>query len=259
MKSRKSSRLGVESLERRELMAGLIALNPGTGVLTIVGSNAADTVVVSQVGGAVQVSMSHLGHNHVQAFPAPLVQSINFSGLAGNDYFRNDTNIRSTANGGSGNDMLIGGWNNDLLIGGLGDDVLLGRTGNDIMHGQDGNDRMYGGIGNDCLYGGNGNDYIRGEAGNDYIRGGLGNDDLFGDDGVDRLFGEGGADDLIGGNGNDYLDGGYDGAVDRLWGQLGADTFVQHRVWNGFAWVPEDAIMDFSAIQGDVVNNVFHP
>ena len=45
------------------------------------------------------------------------------------------TAIRLTANGGDGDDVLIGGAGNDTLIGGAGDDVLIGGPGQDILDG----------------------------------------------------------------------------------------------------------------------------
>jgi Ca2+-binding RTX toxin-like protein len=254
--------MSIQPLESRELMAGVIGLNAGT--LTILGTSANDTVVVNQIGAAVQVSMTHLGHTHTQLFPAAAVNQIFFRGYAGDDYFANNTNIRSTAYGDAGNDTLIGGSNTDILYGGYGNDRLYGRAGNDYMYGQDGDDLMYGGLGNDYMYGQNGNDRIFGEAGNDYIRGGygndllrggLGNDYLFGDAGHDSLFGDAGLDRLYGGDGNDRLDGGYDGSADYLYGQLGADTFIQHRK---FLFIAEDNLMDVTPAQGDTVVNVFH-
>ena len=40
-----------------------------------------------------------------------------------------------TADGGDGDDVLIGGRGNDTLIGGAGDDVLIGGPGQDILDG----------------------------------------------------------------------------------------------------------------------------
>jgi Ca2+-binding RTX toxin-like protein len=48
--------------------------------------------------------------------------------------------IQFTADGGSGNDVLIGSAGDDVLIGGLGDDVLIGGPGQDILNGAPGND-----------------------------------------------------------------------------------------------------------------------
>jgi Ca2+-binding RTX toxin-like protein len=221
MKSRKKSsrRLSVQSLEGRELMAGLIGLNAGN--LTIDGTNANDTVVVNQIGGVVQVSMTHLGHTHIQNFAAAAVQQITFRGYYGDDYFANNTNIRSTAFGHAGNDTLLGGGNVDLLYGGYGNDRLYGRGGNDTMFGEDGDDWMYGGIGNDYMFGQNGNDRMYGEAGLDYLRGGEGHDVLDGGADADRLFGENGNDTLLGQAGNDLVYGG--AGFDLLRGGLGDD------------------------------------
>ncbi len=49
------------------------------------------------------------------------------------------TAIRLTANGGDGNDVLIGGAGNDTLLGGAGDDVLIGGLGQDVLDGGPGN------------------------------------------------------------------------------------------------------------------------
>jgi Ca2+-binding RTX toxin-like protein len=45
------------------------------------------------------------------------------------------TGIQLTADGGDGNDVLIGGAGNDTLLGGAGDDVLIGGPGQDILDG----------------------------------------------------------------------------------------------------------------------------
>jgi Ca2+-binding RTX toxin-like protein len=47
--------------------------------------------------------------------------------------------IQLTADGGEGDDILIGGGGNDTLLGGIGDDVLIGGNGNDILDGGPGN------------------------------------------------------------------------------------------------------------------------
>ena len=44
-----------------------------------------------------------------------------------------------TANGGDGDDVLIGSAGNDTLTGGAGDDVLIGGRGHDILDGGPGN------------------------------------------------------------------------------------------------------------------------
>jgi Ca2+-binding RTX toxin-like protein len=47
--------------------------------------------------------------------------------------------IRLTADGGDGDDVLIGGAGADTLGGGAGDDVLLGGPGTDVLDGGAGN------------------------------------------------------------------------------------------------------------------------
>ena len=43
--------------------------------------------------------------------------------------------IQLTADGGDGNDIIIGGAGNDTLFGGPGDDVLIGGGGTDVIDG----------------------------------------------------------------------------------------------------------------------------
>ena len=122
-----------------------------------------------------------------------------------------DANIK--ADGGDGDDVLIGGGGNDTLKGGRGNDVILGGAGNDTLDG---------GKGNDCLFGGEGNDTLHGGKGNDWLFGGGGNDRLYGGKGNDHLYGGAGNDVLRGGRGRDTLDGG--GGFDDVRGGPGRDT-----------------------------------
>jgi Ca2+-binding RTX toxin-like protein len=85
-----------------------------------------------------------------------------------NDVVTNKTGIPMNANGGSGNDIIVGGSARDA--------VLNGGAGNDRVSGGAGNDDLYGGTGNDKLYGGGGNDELDGQAGADYLGGGAGSD-----------------------------------------------------------------------------------
>jgi Ca2+-binding RTX toxin-like protein len=50
--------------------------------------------------------------------------------------------IQLTADGGAGNDILLGGEGNDVLAGGPGDDVLIGGEGLDVLDGGDGEDTV---------------------------------------------------------------------------------------------------------------------
>ncbi len=66
------------------------------------------------------------------------------NGLAGDDVIEASGlgagAIQFQADGGDGNDVLVGGAGNDVLSGGAGDDVLIGGPGIDILDGQVGDD-----------------------------------------------------------------------------------------------------------------------
>ena len=98
--------------------------------------------------------------------------NVEFDGGTGNDRIEMHGNGTLVANGGPGNDTIIGGGLNDVLEGG---------DGNDTLQGGDGNDSLSGGMGDDILQGGAGNDT--------YIFG-----DNFGDD---TLTNTGGAADMV--------------------------------------------------------------
>ena len=223
-KKRTNRRLALERLDERAMMAANIFYNGGT--VTIVGSNGSDQASVTQYPDLISVQVN----DEVREFSNQQVKKIRFHGKNGNDKFVNNTNIRSYAYGGNGNDTLVGGSNRDVLSGGnghdtlngkAGDDRLYGGTGNDKLLGQSGNDRLYGKSGNDRLYGGTGNDKLYGQAGNDHLDGSKGHDQLFGGSGHDKLYGQAGHDKLYGGSGNDRLHG--NSGNDRLYGNSGND------------------------------------
>ena len=112
------------------------------------------------------------------------------------------------ANGGIGNDTLIGGPLNDELNGAANGDFLDGRAGNDILFGGSGSDSLLGREGNDELRGESGNDFLEGDEGNDKLLGGSGDDDIDGGPGNDALSGGDGDDEIDGGSGGDALAGG---------------------------------------------------
>jgi Ca2+-binding RTX toxin-like protein len=134
------------------------------------------------------------------------LENTNFNLGAGNDTLVVDGNVNANihANGGSGNDVMIGGNGNDVLKGGSGNDFIAGRGGNDHIEGNRGNDVLLGGNGNDHVEGGRGNDYVSGGNGNDWLQGGRGNDHLDGGRGNDFLQGGPGWDILHGGPGFDF-------------------------------------------------------
>ena len=69
------------------------------------------------------------------------IQSVVFSGGDGNDFLNaSGTTTPITADGGDGDDILIGGSGDDILIGGDGADLLISGGGNDILIGGNGAD-----------------------------------------------------------------------------------------------------------------------
>ena len=156
------------------------------------------------------------------------------------------------ADGGAGNDTLMGEMGADVLLGGDGDDVLRGENrptgwiglaydnsfwnrtpqagiislsgGNDYLDGGAGSDLLVGDGGDDILLGGAGDDRLYGES--DFTLTIAGDDWLDGGEGNDSLFGGAGADMLSGGDGDDLLVGDFSGdpgSADILDGGAGAD------------------------------------
>ena len=160
------------------------------------------------------------------------------------------------ADGGTGNDTLLGEVGGDVLLGGDGDDVLRGENrpegwaslfydvdftwkpslqpafvtllgGADYLDGGAGNDLLVGDGGDDILIGGVGDDVLYGES--DFALTIPGTDWLEGGEGNDRLFGGAGADVLSGGDGDDLLVADFadvPGSADILDGGAGADELL---------------------------------
>lgn len=115
------------------------------------------------------------------------------------------------ADGGAGDDVIMGSQGNDTIIGGFGADQLSGLNGNDQLFGGDDSDPANGPDEGNLLDGGAGNDSLFGGTTQDTLQGGTSADQLFGGDGADRLTGGLGADVLSGGAGYDVAV--YDTAV----------------------------------------------
>ena len=150
----------VESLEDRRLMTANVGLY--NGLLSISGDASDDYVVVETERKQVTISNNRRGalrsryarqgnfftttviqkqrnsdglfvESSRQSVPG-LVRHITFYGREGNDYFRNNTNIRTTAYAGPGYDRIYGGTAADTLHGGSENDFLSGGAGNDQGH-----------------------------------------------------------------------------------------------------------------------------
>ncbi len=116
------------------------------------GDGAADSVIVNgtnnndviTVGGdASGVSVTGLAAQINITGAEAANDRLTINALGGDDVVTASTlsanAIGLTANGGDGNDDIIGGAGNDTLTGGLGDDILIGGPGNDILDGGPGN------------------------------------------------------------------------------------------------------------------------
>jgi Ca2+-binding RTX toxin-like protein len=126
-----------------------LAGTPGSGV----GDSAPDTItidgtagddVIQIVGDATGVTIFGLAATvNITGFDAAIDRLI-INGFDGNDVVEASGlaagAIQLTADGGDGNDVLIGGGGNDTLVGGAGDDVLIGGPGQDILNGAPGTD-----------------------------------------------------------------------------------------------------------------------
>jgi hypothetical protein len=238
--------LGVEALETRSLMTGGITF--ADGVVTITGTNSADTATVTHLPNTksfsddqIRVRLTHSGHTHEQVYNlttgstisslAPNVTRIIFNGLGANDTFTNSTYVASEVDGGTGNDTLTGGSGRDTMRGGTGNDRISGSNGDDTLRGDDGNDSLFGGAGNDRLDGDDDADRLEGGTGDDRLFGDSGGDVIFGGDGHDLLRGGTSSDNLSGGAGNDGLFGGT--GTDSISGGTGGDRVLSWKHASG--------------------------
>lgn len=197
----------LEPLERRTMLHAsgqTFATLTSKGTLILVGLPGDDAFVVFNSGNG-NVSVNHDGV--IQEFNPNNVERISYDGLAGNDFVQVSVPVRTSMNGGDGNDTLLGGTRQDVLLGDVGADFLSGGSNNDTIDGGSGKDRIYGKGGSDSLSGGSGDDRINGGIGDDFINGGRDNDALTGGGGVDSFFGGTGSDSVVDFDGDDSDDG----------------------------------------------------
>ncbi len=185
----------------------------------------------------------HLKNRTLQIGANPQMRVWGFeiaNGGTGNDYIVGNDGA-NTLTGGSGNDYRGGLGGNDDLTGGIGDDTLNGGTGNDILEGGVGNDvyEFFENFGIDTIYEGGGFDRLdfsalfssvtvnlasgTATAGTNSVTNfGTNIEDVWGGSGADRLTGSNVANEIRGGGGNDSIvaaDG-----DDSLYGGTGNDT-----------------------------------
>jgi Ca2+-binding RTX toxin-like protein len=119
-------------------LAGTLGGSAGDGavdIITIDATNGDDVISVSNNNGVVTVSGLPA---QVMIFGFEATDQIVINGLAGNDVITASglgTAMGFTANGGDGNDVLIGSAGADTLRGEAGDDVLIGGASVDVLDG----------------------------------------------------------------------------------------------------------------------------
>jgi Ca2+-binding RTX toxin-like protein len=113
--------------------ADTVVINATNGDDAIVVTNNNGVVTVS--GLATTVTISNFDSN----------DRIVINGLGGDDVIEASglTGMQITANGGDGDDVLIGSHGNDVLNGGAGDDVLIGNGGIDVLDGGTGANTVF--------------------------------------------------------------------------------------------------------------------
>jgi Ca2+-binding RTX toxin-like protein len=136
---------GTDLTELAGDLAGTIGGTAGDGQadnIIVNGTNGDDVALVTGSGSSVSVAGLPARVNLTNSEGANDRLTVN--GLAGDDVI--DASglaagvIQFVADGGTGDDALIGSDGNDVLSGGPGDDVLLGGPGTDVIDGGDGDD-----------------------------------------------------------------------------------------------------------------------
>lgn len=138
--------LTVEQLEGRDVPAAVFVQG---GTLNVMGDGLANAATVTETATTITARITAGTAAVARTFLRANVLQVKFLGFAGNDTLAATTARPVTADGGAGNDSLMGGGAADKLYGGPGNDTLIGRGGND---------GLFGGVGTNVLSGGAGAD-----------------------------------------------------------------------------------------------------
>jgi len=185
-------------------------------VLSIVGTDDVNTVLLNDLGGGVVELVRRTDLAGGGGDFDPIVQFTNVGSivvdlLGGDDTFSMSAGLtaRATVRGGDGSDRITTGAGDDVIDSGLGAmDTVTSNEGIDRITLAGDGGTASGGGGNDTIFGSGGDDSVTGGEGDDVLIGGQGNDSLMGGEGNDSLFGEAGDDTLLGGAGEDAIDSG---------------------------------------------------
>jgi Ca2+-binding RTX toxin-like protein len=127
-----------------------LASPSGSGV----GDGQADTVIINATSGNDVITVSNSGGAIIVSGLATTVtitgaeaanDRLLINGLGGDDVITASglSGIQLTADGGAGDDVLIGSPGNDTLLGGAGDDVVIGGGGQDVLDGGSGENVVF--------------------------------------------------------------------------------------------------------------------
>jgi Ca2+-binding RTX toxin-like protein len=157
------------------------SINPAAGTTnTVYGTSGDDNVHISKAPGLLgALGLFEVNVNgNVSFMTKNQLEHTDFKLGAGNDTLVVDKNVNATihAEGGSGNDVMIGGSGTNIFSGGSGDDVLVGGKGNNYFDGGRGDDLLIGGGGVNVMDGGRGDDTIVNTGGINIDNGGRGDD-----------------------------------------------------------------------------------
>jgi Ca2+-binding RTX toxin-like protein len=111
--------------------ADTIIINATSGADTIFVSSSGGVITVSGLAETVRITGAEAANDRLVINGLGGDDIIDAAGLMGG--------IQLTANGGEGNNVLIGSPGNDVLTGGSGDDILIGGGGLDVLNGGAGN------------------------------------------------------------------------------------------------------------------------
>src|SRR5262249_22200028 len=114
-------RLQVEPLEGRSLPAAGVTASLRGGVLSVIGTDKPDAIVVHQTAAH---TVTVTAHGVTRSYAG--VNLISVDGRGGNDRVQVDTRATDARHITSLNARLFGGAGNDLLVGGSGRDTLDG-------------------------------------------------------------------------------------------------------------------------------------
>jgi Ca2+-binding RTX toxin-like protein len=106
---------------------------------TVIVNGTSEDDVILAVGDAARTSVLGLSVQINITGAEATNDRLTINALAGDDVVDgtglSSDAIQLTADGGAGNDVLLGGDGNDVLLGGDGDDVLMGGLGLDVLDG----------------------------------------------------------------------------------------------------------------------------